>query len=394
MKSTLRVLGAGVAAATGALLVGTTPGAARVSPPPAGFLSVGDAATARSGASMSTSTGDETGDGPALQAELDAYGRRALSCRGTGVLSPRKERIPMSSRPIHLARTALFVLVALAVGLAVLAGSTSPGRAATSDSLYVGDIGDNTIKRFGVDAATPTAAGVFQGALVKSTAGLHGPMGLVFNADRSGLIVDDQNLATATRSDILLFSATTGALVQRIVPHSDPNAPPVARGVVLVNDRLFVANLSASTQSNKPVSPSTLLAYTTTGQFVADLTTGAPAALRALPSGVLDANGNPKPNEFHPRGVVVGPGGLLYVSNFPHPNEDPNHRIGGQVLRFDPAKLTFKDVFLTTAGGAGELNGPKAWSSVRTADCMSPARAPTRPRPNRPTRPSPTPTRS
>src|SRR5919202_3640819 len=162
----------------------------------------------------------------------------------------------MSSRPIHLARTALVVLVALAVGLTLLAGSTSPGRAATSDSLYIGDVSDNSIKRFDLDAATPTATGVFQGALVKSTAGLHGPMGLVFNADRSGLIVDDQNLATSTRSDILLFSATTGSLLHRIVSNNDPNAPPVARGLVLLNDRLFVANLSAETQSNKPVTAS------------------------------------------------------------------------------------------------------------------------------------------
>jgi streptogramin lyase len=184
-------------------------------------------------------------------------------------------------------------------------------------------------------------------------------MGLVFNADRSGLIVDDQNLATSTRSDILLFGTTTGSLVRRIVPNSDPNAPPVARGVVLLKDRLFVASFSTSTQSNKPVTPGTLLAYTTSGQFVADLTTGAPAAVSALPSGVLDANGAPKPNEFHPSGIVVGPDGLLYVSNFPHPNEDPNHRMGGQVLRFDPATLTFKDVFLSTAGGAGELNRPE-----------------------------------
>jgi streptogramin lyase len=249
----------------------------------------------------------------------------------------------------------LLAILAATAG-AVLAGAT-PGAAQVSpppaDSLYIGDAADNSVKRF--DATT----GAFQAALVKSVAGLHGPMGLVFNADRSGLIVDDQNVDNSTRSDILLFSATTGSLLQRIVSNNDPNAPPVARGLVLLNDRLFVANLSAETQSNKPLTPGVLLAYTTTGELVADLTTGAPAALMALPSAVLDANGVPKPNEFHPRGVVVGPDGLLYVSNFPHPNEDPDHRTGGQVLRFNPRTLKFKDIFITSAGGTGELNRPE-----------------------------------
>jgi DNA-binding beta-propeller fold protein YncE len=275
------------------------------------------------------------------------------------VLSTTKAGISMPAKPGHVARIALFLLVELTAGLALLAGGSSPTRAATADSLYIGDASDNTIKRF--DATT----GAFQGALVKSSAGLHGPMGLVFNADRSGLFVADQNLNTATRSDILLFSATTGSLLQRVVSNGDPSAPPVARGMVRVGDVLFVANFSSETRTSKPVAPGSLLAYTTTGEFKRDLSGGAAAALAALPSGVTDATGAPKPNEFHPRGIVVGPDGLLYVSNFPHPNETANRRIGGQVLRFDPKALTdpkvlpFKDVFLTNKGGPGELNRPE-----------------------------------
>jgi DNA-binding beta-propeller fold protein YncE len=135
--------------------------------------------------------------------------------------------------------------------------------------------------------------------------------------------------------------------------------------MVRVGDLLFVANFSSETRTSKPVAPGSLLVFTTAGEPKGDLSGGAAAALAALPSGVKDATNAPKPNEFHPRGVVLGPDGLLYVSNFPHPNEALNRRIGGQVLRFNPQALTdpnvppFKDVFIANKGGPGELNRPE-----------------------------------
>ena len=61
------------------------------------------------------------------------------------------------------------------------------------------------------------------------------------------------------------------------------------------------------------------------------------------------------PVEFHPRGAVIGPDGLLYVSNYANLITG----LGGQVLRFDPATGNFIDVFINSTGGVGELNRPE-----------------------------------
>ena len=58
--------------------------------------------------------------------------------------------------------------------------------------------------------------------------------------------------------------------------------------------------------------------------------------------------------EFHPRGVVIGPDGLLYASNAPSLSPGlPGLGLHGQILRFDPLRLdaggsvAFKDVFIS-----------------------------------------------
>ena len=65
----------------------------------------------------------------------------------------------------------------------------------------------------------------------------------------------------------------------------------------------------------------------------------------------------PNVNTFHPRGVVLGPDGYLYVSNDPVLGG-----LGGQVLRFDPNKLASgpKDVFINDpTGGLYDFNRPE-----------------------------------
>jgi hypothetical protein len=79
-------------------------------------------------------------------------------------------------------------------------------------------------------------------------------------------------------------------------------------------------------------------AYTATGAFIGDLDP------LSFPS-----------DRYHPRAVVIGPDGLLYVSNEP----DPATGLGGDVLRFDPSSGKLVDVYIHDLGGVGKLNRPE-----------------------------------
>jgi DNA-binding beta-propeller fold protein YncE len=228
-------------------------------------------------------------------------------------------------------------LLALAAGLGIHNSVTKAAGPFLAEPLYIGDAADNSLKRFSA------ATGDFHGATVKSKAGLHGPRGLVLDAN-GNLIVADQNFGTSTPGEILLYSTTTGKLLDRVVAHSDPNAPAVPRGLIRSGHVIFVAELSTEPSKSKPATPGRLLAFTDTGAFVAEL--------------------EPDPNAFpldlfHPRALVIGPDGLLYVSNVPELPLPPAVAYGGQVLRFDPNTGAFIDVFLSDAGGVGQLNRPE-----------------------------------
>ena len=240
-------------------------------------------------------------------------------------------------------RAAQFMSTVAVVLIAQVTVST-PSSAQTADSLYVGDAGDNTVKRFDLQ-------GQSLGTFVKSTSGLRGPRGLVFN-NGGDLIVSDQNVATSSNSDILEYDST-GRLLSRLVPHSDANAPVASRGVILWQDPkskqnfMFVADFTTEPQASKPPTPGRLLQYKADGTFVGSFVPDLPLNTCTVPPPT-----NTIPGEFHPRGIVLGSDGLLYISNYPCLASG----LKGQVLRFDPKKGRFKDVFIDSSN---DLNRPE-----------------------------------
>ena len=202
------------------------------------------------------------------------------------------------------------------------------------DILYVGDENDNTVKSFNADtgASLDGAAGAF---VTSGSGGLNGPTGLLIAGPE--LIVVNQNFGGAN-GEILQYQLKDGSFTGPWVSQSDPNAPFAPRGAVLKNGVLYVSNFvedDAGTAGE-------VLVFAGSGELLGKLT----------PSGGLR-------KKFRPRGVVIGPDGLLYVSSDPNFEAGPGPTTGGQVLRFDPNTLAFKDVFIDDSGGVGQLNRPE-----------------------------------
>jgi hypothetical protein len=218
-------------------------------------------------------------------------------------------------------------------------------QSARADVMYVGDGSDNSVKVF--DVTTGQAPASFIGTLVKSQGGLHGPRGLLI-VEGGNLLVSDQNSDTSTNGDISLYDSATGKLLNRVVSHNEPNAPAVPRAIITFTSGqpehtdIFVADFSAETQHNATApSSGRVRTYSAVGAFIGDLTPD-PAIVPL----------------YHPRALVFGPDGLLYVSN------RPGTGLGGDVLRFEfdslkTGKFIFKDVFIHETGGVGQLNGPE-----------------------------------
>lgn len=176
---------------------------------------------------------------------------------------------------------------------------------AQADNLYIGDASDDSVRRF--DATT----GAFVDTFVSpGSGGLFGVRGMIFDSDHNLLVVD-QNVDQPTNGEVLRYSGADGSFMNAKVP--EPIAPYAPRGIVSGHDGLlYVADMGGV---DSPPLGGIARYNAATGAFVDRLT----------------APGLSVP--FNPRGVVFGPDGLLYASNF----EPAGPGASASILRFDPA---------------------------------------------------------
>lgn len=198
-----------------------------------------------------------------------------------------------------------------------------------TDFLYIGDGGDDSVKRFNVKTGT------YLGTLVPSQGnGLIGPMGLLRKGNE--LLVVNQNLNQPFNGEVLRFNRTTGAFQGALIPcrddlnrPCDPDSPFAPRGMVKgPGSALFVADFFGP--SFDFGTQGSVKQYDfKTGQFTRNLDT----------AGFTD--------NLFPRGVVIGPDGKLYVSvaGVLDPSLAGFDPLGGYVLRFNAKTGKFIDVF-------------------------------------------------
>jgi DNA-binding beta-propeller fold protein YncE len=223
-------------------------------------------------------------------------------------------------------------LVLLVMLLAIIP-IASIGTAIAADSLYIGDGSDDTVRQFDADT------GNFIGNFVSSgSGGLHGPRGLLFKENGNLLVVNQNQGQDVLPGEVLRYNGKTGVFETALVPSKDPNAPYAPRGIVLKDSKLFVADMGDLGRPGK-----VSVFDEPSGKFLGNLD---------------QKNAIPEAN-YHPRGIVFGPDGNLYVSVRDLTDENiAKGQIGGHVLRFTPSGK-FVDVFIADDGGVGKLNRPE-----------------------------------
>jgi len=207
---------------------------------------------------------------------------------------------------------------------------TLPAGVPDGDSLYVGDGSSNTIKRFSA------RTGHYLGDFVASTDAakdytLAGPRGLIFALGKLYVVNQDTNLPYP--GELLRFQGRTGEFVDRIVPHESAHAPYAPRGMIRgIGRSLYVANYVPGPTPDYPngdfSGPGALM------EFDAD----SGAYLGAFDFKRFGPH-------FWPRGVVLGPDGLLYVTTTGNWEASPADLLSGYILRFNPFTRKYVDTF-------------------------------------------------
>jgi hypothetical protein len=202
--------------------------------------------------------------------------------------------------------------VPVAARVAIAAPAATCASASTSDSLYVGDVGDNSVKQF--DAAT----GCYQGVFVSSgEGGLDGPRGLLHGVK---FLVSNQNVNQSYAGEIDQYNHVNGTFLRALVPHADANAPFDPDGIIRGPDNgtLYVADIG---DCGATCTGGRVATYNVnSGHFLGNLDFSS-----FIRNSAINSTG-----AFSPRGLVFGPDGLLYVSV-----TDPTHPTLGWILSYN-----------------------------------------------------------
>ena len=255
----------------------------------------------------------------------------------------------------HFVRASILTIKRLIASVLLVCAAVPFIRSAIADSdiLYVGNASNplasnDLVLRFNANtgAAIPggNPSGVFR---LPGSNDLDGPRGILRLGDQ--LLVASQNQSKdGVPGQILRYKLFDGRPDGAFVP-SGPKSPFTPDAIISWRGVVYAADISISDtpQDNLPLGR--LLAY--------DARTG--KLLRQFNPNTFPTN-FPFPIKFHPRGLVIGPNGLLYVSSLPDVQLNPALRLGGQILVFDPETFDFLGVFIDDAGGVNALNRPDA----------------------------------
>jgi hypothetical protein len=192
---------------------------------------------------------------------------------------------------------------------------------------------DDSVKFF--DAHTGAR---LPGLGVRPNTGLVGPAGMLFpDGPWHGLLVVNQNQYQPYPGEVRHYDPG-GRRLPDYVPATARNAPWAPRGAIVVDNKDGSRTLFVADQGDQAVR-GRLLAYTLRGGQVVNRDNPV-----NLDPRLRNADGSEQ--EYHPRAAVLGPDGLLYVSQFGVVAGLPAPGCGGSVLRFDPRRLRFLDVVI------------------------------------------------